>query len=31
MDGADKILRGITSVEEVLMATHEEQEAPLSS
>jgi type II secretory ATPase GspE/PulE/Tfp pilus assembly ATPase PilB-like protein len=31
MDGADKILRGITSVEEVLMATHEEQEAPLTS
>lgn len=29
LDGADKILRGVTSVEEVLMATHEEQEAPL--
>lgn len=30
MDGADKILRGVTSVEEVLMATHEEHEADIS-
>ena len=27
MDGADKVLRGVTSVEEVLVATHEEYEA----
>jgi general secretion pathway protein E len=27
MDGAEKILRGVTSVEEVLLATHEEHEA----
>jgi general secretion pathway protein E len=26
MDGAEKILKGMTSVEEVIMATHEEQE-----